>query len=165
MCSFLVSEEDINNIIVYFVTQFKLELELKCYLKNKMILKKMKIKNEIKYCAEKEEKLNNKIIIISSVSKFYPINQYPLILKLNKDIYHNLRKSLFLNLLSDKNLSIKSHLLLWKEYLEIDKLKNKFKYKDIKEVINEEIRKEKNIDIIQNDLLRTQFLQEKKRAF
>ena len=139
-----------------------------------MILKNMKIMNEIKYCPEKEEKLNNKIIVISSVSKFYPINQYPVLLSLNKEIYPNLRKSLFLNLLSDKNISIESHLLLLKEYLQIDKLKNKFKYKDTKEVIyisfdkeviNEEIREEENINVIEKDLLRTKFLKEKSQHF
>ena len=174
MCSFLVPEEVINNIIVHFGTQFKLEFKLKSYLKNKMILKNIKIKNQVKYCPEKEEKLNNKIIIISSIAKFYPISQYPLILKLNKVIYNNLRKSLFLNLLSDKNISIESHLLLWKEYLKIDKLKKKFKYKGTKEVIyisrdkeviNEGIGEEQNLNAIQKDLLRTQFLQEKKEHF
>ena len=174
MCSFLVPEEVINEIIIHFGTQFKFEFKLKCYLKNKMILKNMKIKNEIKYCPEKEEKLNNKITVISSVSRFYPINKYPLLLKLNKDIYPNLRKSLFLNLLSDKNLSIESHILLLKEYLEIDKLKKKYKYKGTKEVLsishdkqekNKKIREEKNINVIQKDLLRTQFLQEKNEHF
>ena len=175
MCCFLVSEKVINEIIAHYSIQFKLEYGLKCYLKNKMIIKNMKIRNEIKYCPEKEEKLNNKIIFITSVSKFCPIKNYPLLLRMNRTIYPNLRKSIFLNLLLDnKNLSIKSHLLLWKEYLEIDKLKKKFKYKDIKEVIyisldkeviNEEIREEKNIHVIQKDLLRTKFLQNNKEHF
>ena len=81
---------------------------------------------------------------------------------------------MFIDLLLDNNLSIDSHILLWKEYLEIDKLKKKFKYKDIKEVIyisldkeeiNEEIREEKNIMVIQKDLLRTKFLFEHKEHF
>ena len=175
MCCFLVSEKVINEIIAHYSIQFKLEYGLKCYLKNKMIIKNMKIRNEIKYCPEKEEKLNNKIIFITSVSKFCPIKNYPLLLRMNRTIYPNLRKSIFLNLLLDnKNLSIKSHLLLWKEYLEIDKLKKKFKYKDIKEVIyisldkeviNEEIREEKNIHVIQKDLLRTKFLTNNKEHF
>ena len=174
MSSFLVPENVINEIIVYYGTQFKLEYDLKCYLKNKILLKNIKIRNQIKYCTEKEEKLYNKIIIISSVAKYFPIKEYLKFLQLNKKLYKNLRKKIFLDLLSEKNLSIESRLLLWKEYLEIDKLKKKFKYKDIKEVIyislnkeeiNEEIREEKTIFIIQKDLQRTKFLYEHKEHF
>ena len=174
MSSFLVPENVINEIIVYYGTQFKLEYDLKCYLKDKILLKNIKIRNQIKYCAEKDEKLYNKIIIISSVAKYFPIKDYPQLLKLELKLYKNLRKKIFLDLLSDKKLSIESHLLLWKEYLEVDKLKIKFKYKDIKEVIyisldkeeiNEEIREEKNIYIIQKDLERTKFLNEHKEYF
>ena len=174
MSSFLVPENVINEIIVYYGTQFKLEYHLKCYLKDKILLKNIKIRNQIKYCAEKDEKLYNKIIIISSVAKYFPIKDYPQLLKLDLKLYKNLRKKIFLDLLSDKKLSIESHLLLWKEYLEIDKLKTKFKYKDIKEVIyisldkeeiNEEIREEKNIYTIQKDLQRTKFINEHKEHY
>ena len=174
MSSFLVPEEVINEIIVYYGTHFKLEYNLKCYLKNKILLKNIIIRNQIKYCVEKDEKLYNKIIIISSVAKYFPIKDYIKFLQLNKKLYQNLRKKIFIDLLLDNNLSIDSHILLWKEYLEIDKLKKKFKYKDIKEVIyisldkeeiNEEIREEKNIMVIQKDLLRTKFLFEHKEHF
>ena len=174
MSSFLVPEEVINEIIVYYGTHFKLEYNLKCYLKNKILLKNIIIRNQIKYCVEKDEKLYNKIIIISSVAKYFPIKDYTKFLQLNKKLYQNLRKKIFIDLLLDNNLSIDSHILLWKEYLEIDKLKKKFKYKDIKEVIyisldkeeiNEEIREEKNIMVIQKDLLRTKFLFEHKEHF
>ena len=167
MCCFLVPELIINEIIIYYSGQFKFEYELKCYLKNKMILKNMKIRNNIKNCPEKEEKLNNKVIILSSVSKFYPIKDYVSLLKIDKKLCGNLRKSMFINLLSDPNLSIDSHIKLLKEYLQIKELKKKFKYKDIKEVIyvsldkeqiNEEIREEKNINVIEKDLLRTKFV-------
>ena len=174
MSSFLVPEEVINEIIVYYGTHFKLDYKLKCYLKNKILLKNIIIRNQIKYCVEKDEKLYNKIIIISSVAKYFPIKDYIKFLQLNKKLYQNLRKKIFIDLLLDNNLSIDSHILLWKEYLEIDKLKKKFKYKDIKEVIyisldkeeiNEEIREEKNIMVIQKDLLRTKFLFEHKEHF
>ena len=164
MCCFLVPENIINEIIIYYGAQFKFEYDLKCYLKNKIIVNNTKIRNQIQYSPKKEEYLNNKIICISSISKFLPKKDYLILLKLNKTIYPNLRKQLFINLLSDKNLSIDSHLLLWKEYLQIEKIKKNFKYKDIKELIyisidkgkiNEEIREEDSIDIIDKDLKRT----------
>ena len=174
MCCFLVPEKVINDIIAYYGTQFKLEYDIKCYLKNKMIAKNMKVIHHIKFCSDKDEKLNNKIICISNLSKYYPIKDLPSLLKLNKKLYPNLRKNIFLKLLSDRNLSINSHIILWKEYLQIEKIKKDFKYKDIKEgiylseekgKINEEIREEKNIYIIEKDLLRTLFTQKNKTHF
>ena len=174
MCCFLVPENIINEIIVYYGAQFKLEYDIKCYLKNKMIVKNMKVIHHIKVCADKDEKLNNKIICISSLSKYYPINQLPTLLKLNKKIYEKLRKGIFLTLLSDKNLPINSHIILWKEYLQIEKIKKDFKYKDIKEGIslsaekgkvNVEIGEEKSVYIIEKDLLRTLFIQKNKSHF
>ena len=174
MCCFLVPEKVINEIIIYYGAQFKLEYDIKNYLKNKMIVKNMKVIHHIKFCSDKDEKLNNKIICISNLSKYYPINELPSLLKLNKKIYQKLRKNIFLKLLSDKNLSINSHLILWKEYLQIEKIKKDFKYKDIKEGIylsvekgniNEEIREEKTINIIEKDLLRTSFIQKNKSHF
>ena len=174
MCCFLVPEKVINDILIYYGTQFKLEYDIKCYLKNKMIVKNMKVIHHIKFCSDKDEKLNNKIICISHLSKYLPINELPSLLKLNKNLYKKLRKSIFLRLLSDRNLSINSHLILWKEYLQIEKIKKDFKYKDIKEgiylseekgKINTEIREEKNIYIIEKDLSRTLFLQKNKSHF
>ncbi len=174
MCCFLVPEIIINEIIIHYGAQFKFEYDLKCFLKNKIIVHNTKIRNQIKNCSDKEEPLNKKIICISSVSKFIPKKDYLLLLKMNKKIYPNLRKSIILNLLSEENLSIDSHLLLWKEYLQIEKIKQKFKYKDIKEVIyisidkgeiNEEIREEKNINTINKDLRRTAIVQKEKNYF
>ena len=167
MYCFMLPEEVINDILIHYEKQFKLEIDLKNYLNNKMILYNFKIKNQIKFYSEKEKNLNNSIILISSLSKFYPIKEYPLLFQLSKELYPNLRKKIFLNLFSDKNLSIDSHLLLWKEYLEIDKLKNKYIYKDIKkeiyispdkDEISEKIKNEKYILVISKDLLRTKFL-------
>ena len=174
MCCFLVPEKIINEIIIYYGAQFKFEYDLKCFLKNKIIVHNTKIRNQIRYCSEKEEPLNKKIICISSVSKFVPRKDLRLLLKMNKKLYPNLRKSIIISLLSEENLSIDSHLLLWKEYLEIENIKKKFKYQDIKEVIyisidkdeiNEEIREEKNINVIDKDLLRTSIVQKDKKYF
>ena len=171
MCGFLVPEKVINEIINYYGTQFKFEYELKCYLKNIMLINNIRIINNIKDFREKDENISNKIICISSVSEFCPIKDYISFLKLNKKLYPHIRKNIFLNLLSNEKLSINSHLLLWKEYLQIEKLKKEFKYKDIKELIyispdkgtiNEEIGEKKNIIVIENDLLRTNFIDQNK---
>ena len=174
MCCFLVPEKVINEIINYYGIQFKLEYELKCYLKNIMLIKNIRIKNRLTICFEKDEVINNKIICISSVSKFFPIKEYLLFLKLNRKLYPSLKKNIILNLLSDEKISINSHLILWREYLQIDKLKKSFKYKDIKELIyisiekdtiNEELGEKSNINIIENDLLRTIFIDQNKEHF
>ena len=173
MCCFLVPENVINEIIANYGIQFKFEFELKCYLKNIMLINNIKIKNNIKFCLEKEE-IINKIICISSISKFCPIKDYLKFLKLNKKLYPLLKKNIILNLLSDEKLSIDSHLRLWKEFLQIEKLKKQFKYKDIKELIyiskdkdtiNEEIGEEDNINVIENDLLRTNFIDKNKEHY
>ena len=44
MCCFLVPQKIIEEIIIYYGAQFKFELNMKCYLKDKMIVKNMKIK-------------------------------------------------------------------------------------------------------------------------
>ena len=62
MCCFLVPENVINNIIVYYGIQFKLEFKLKKYLKNILFIKNIRIRNIIKYCPDKDEVINNKII-------------------------------------------------------------------------------------------------------
>lgn len=164
MCCFLVPENVINDIIVYYGIQFKLEFKLKKYLKNILFIKNIRIRNIIKYCPDKDEVTNNKIICNSSIAR---LKDYSLILKLNKKMSANLRKYLFSHLLSDEKLSINSHLLLWKEYLQIEKLKKEFKYKHIKDIIyissekdtiNEELGEEKTITVIEKDLIRTKFV-------
>ena len=161
MCCFLVPQKTIEEIILYYGAQFKFENDIKCYLKNKMIVKNMKIKHTKKFCDDKNEKINNKIIVISSLSNFYPIKKYSSLFLINKDIYPKLRKNIFLNLLSDNNLKIESHLKLWKEYLQIEKLKKELNYQNIKEklkIINDD----KIEFVIEKDVLRTVFIQKNK---
>ena len=171
MCCFLVPQKIIEEIIVYYGAQLKLEYNIKCYLKNIMTVKNMKIRHIKKYCIEKEEKMINKIIIISSFSKYYPIDKYPILFKLNRGIYPKLKKRIFSNLLSDTKLSIDSHIKLWREYLKIDKIKKRINYYDIKESIDysiqnghikEELKEGKNIFLIEKDVLRTLFIQKNK---
>lgn len=171
MCCFLVPQKIIEDIIIYYGSMFKFEYDIKCYLKNKMTVKNMKVKHQKKYCIEKDEKINNKIIIISSLSKFYPVEKYHNLLLLNKNMYPKLKKNILLNLLSDKKLSIDSHLKLWREILEIESIKKDFKYQEIKKEINisfdngdikNELKQGKNIFLIEKDVIRTLFIQKNK---
>ena len=167
MCCFLVPQKIIEEIIIYYGAQFKFELNMKCYLKDKMIVKNMKIKYTKKSCDDKNEKINNKIIIISSLSNFYPIEKYPQLLLLNKEIYSKLRKNIFLNLLNRNNLQIDYHLKLWKKHLQIEQIKKEYNYKNIKKynfVSDENIKKESNEDkfLIEKDVFRTTFIQKNK---
>ena len=171
MCCFLVPQKVIEEIIVYYGEQFKFEYNIKCYLKNKMIVKNMKIRHIKKLCNEKNEKINNKIIIISSFINFFPLEKYPSFFKLNKNIYPKLRKNVFLNVLSNKYFtSIDSHIKLWKDYLKIETIKKKLNYQSIKKSIDFSIKKtNKKVDskdenqlIIENDVLRTLFVKKNK---
>ena len=172
MCCFLVPQNIIEDIIIYYGGQFKFEYNLKCYLKNKMTVKNMKVRHMKRYCNDKNEKINKKIIIISSFSYYYPIDKIQALLKLNKKIYPKLRKKIFLNILSDKKLtSIDSHIKLWKEYLLIDKIKKKLNYQNIKKSIDiiaehgpkkKESKKEETRYLIEKDVLRTLFIQKNK---
>ena len=105
MCCFLVPQKVIENIIIYYGGQFKFEYNIKCYLKNKMTVKNIKVRQMNRYCNDKNEKANNKIIIISSFSKFSPKEKILNLLILNKKIYSKVRKKIFLNILSDKKLT------------------------------------------------------------
>ena len=167
MCCFLVPQKIIEEIIIYYGAQFKFELNMKCYLKDKMIVKNMKIKYTKKSCDDKNEKINNKIIIISSLSNFYPIEKYPQLLLLNKEIYSKLRKNIFLNLLNRNHLQIDYHIKLWKKHLQIEQIKKEYNYKNIKKynfVSDENIKKELNEDkfLIEKDVFRTTFIQKNK---
>ena len=133
MCCFLVPQNVIEDIIIYYGAHFKFDYETKCYLKNIMTVKNMKVMHLRKICSDKVAKLNNKILLVSSVSTFYPIENYLILFLTNKKIYPKLKKNIFLNLISDKRFSsIDSHIKLWKEYLQIDKIKKNYVYENIK---------------------------------
>ena len=60
MCCFLLLQKTIEKIILYYGAQFKFNNDIKSYLKNKIILKNMKIKETKKFCDDKDGKINNK---------------------------------------------------------------------------------------------------------
>jgi hypothetical protein len=171
MCCFLVPQKIIEDIIIYYGALFKFEYEIKNYLKNKMTVKNMKVRHQKKYCMEKDEKMYNKIIVLSFSAKYYPIEKYPLLFTLNNKMYPKLKQNIFLNILSDDKLPIESHLKYLRIILNIDKIKNDFNYPEIKKQVNisvdngdlkDEIKQGKNIFIIEKDVVRTLFIQKNK---
>ena len=149
---------------------------MKYYFKMKMIvIKNMKLKNQKKYFSNKEQILNNKLILISNTSKYFQAKTYPTFFKLNKELYPKLRKKIFLNLFSDFNLEISAHIKLWHQILEIahiklwhqileiKKIKSKYNYEKIKkEVANKNIKNIDNIFVIEKDIERTNFIRNNK---
>ncbi len=168
MCDFQVSEIIISEIIRNFDELFKFDHNMKFYFKMKMIvIKNMKLKNQKKYFTNKEQILNNKLILISNTSKFFPVQKYQTFLKLNKELYPKLRKKIFLNIFSEFNIEISSHIILWQEILEIKEIKKNFNYEKIKSE-NLEKNKEKNaqnIFVIEKDVMRTTFIKNNKEHF
>ena len=167
MCDFQVHENIISEIIRNFDDIFKFDYNMKYYFKMKMIvIKNMKLKNQKKYFSNKEQILNNKLILISNTSKYFQINTYPTFLKLNKELYPKLRKKIFLNLFSDFNLEISSHIKLWHQILEIKRIKDKYNYAKIKsETIKQNIKNVDNIFVIEKDVQRTTFIRDNKSHF
>ena len=165
MCDFQVHENIISEIIRNFDDIFKFEHSMKYYFKMKMIvIKNMKLKNQKKYFSNKEQILNNKLILISNTSKFFASQKYLTFLKLNKELYPKLRKKIFLNLFSDFNLQASSHVKLWQQILEIKKIKEKYNYQKIKKEQNNK-KDVKNIVVIEKDVKRTTSIKDNKEHF
>ena len=164
MCDFQIDEIIISEILRNFDDIFKFDYNMKYYFKMKMIvIKNMKLKNQKKYFSNKEQILNNKLILISNTSKYFQAKTYPTFFKLNKELYPKLRKKIFLNLFSDFNLEISAHIKLWHQILEIKKIKSKYNYEKIKkEVANKNIKNIDNIFVIEKDIERTNFIRNNK---
>ena len=164
MCDFQVDEIIISEILRNFDDIFKFDYNMKYYFKMKMIvIKNMKLKNQKKYFSNKEQILNNKLILISNTSKYFQAKTFPTFFKLNKELYPKLRKKIFLNLFSDFNLEISAHIKLWHQILEIKRIKNKYNYEKIKkEVTDKNIKNIDNIFVIEKDIERTTFIRDNK---
>ena len=165
--SFLPNKE-IKHLLNYYFQYVEKNQEEKLYLQNKAKVKYITIINKKVFCKKNERPLTNKLIIISSVSKFLKMNEYLKLITLNKQISKRIKKYIFLNILSNDNLKINSHLKLWHECLKINEIKNTYKYLDIKKGIDnainqgqigQDIKVLKNMEVIEQDLKRTDFVQ------
>ena len=164
MCFFGVNEIIIEEIIEDYCKDFHLYEDQFLYLKNKIKVNNISKDNNIVIDRKEDLYMNNNIIILNSASKYLHLNELQNLFLLDKNIY----KKLILNPLSNPNIPIQKILLFWNHWLKIDQLKNNYLYKDIKKGINISIfqnqikkgtKERKNMEVIEQDLRRTYFLQ------
>ena len=131
-------------------------------IKNK---NKNKIKEEYKFIILNEEnsddlKLNLLIYAINNLD--LDLDDYFNILKLNKTYYNTLKKVFYRKiLLKYPNIEIAKKIKIWKIILDCDLNKTKYNYQEIKNKIKENPSNQKGRDVIDLDIVRTSFIQDK----
>ena len=165
MFKFSISDIKIVEIINNYKNFFRINDSYMMYLQNIILLEKLKLKNINTNSTDNDYK---KEIIVISVSKFIPEEEYGKIFLLKKKLYPNLRIGLYDNIFQHKKLNKEVHIKYLGEYLKIKKIKDSCKYEEIKQKINnsffeqnkndQKIKKQK--ELIQHDLNRTLFLKE-----
>ena len=167
MCLFGVNEKIIKDIIEeYYKNKLYLDSQQLCYLQNKIVINNV-LNKGISCVGEKMDlTINNTIIILTLASNYLKLNEYPKLFKLNKKIYKILNKNIILNILSNSKFPIDKTLMFWNHCLKIEELKKTYNYKSIKSGISifqnqikTDTKKLKNIEIIEQDLRRTYFIQ------
>ena len=168
MCLFEVNAKIIEEIIEDYNKELYLDNKRELYLKNKIIMNSFVKKGNSFINDKKNLTINNNIIILTFASNYLNVNELPNLFKLNKRIYKILNKNIILNLLSNSNIPIEKTLIFWNQLLKIEEIKKVYVYKGIKSGINlsiyqDQIKKGtkqlKNMDVIQQDLKRTYFIQ------
>ena len=167
MCSFLISEKDIIDIFNFYIEKFKLGMEPYHYCLNILKVKfKKKYLNLNESVEQMKDKygclLTNKEIILLNAAKFLSKQDYINIFKINKSINNKLRNLLLKHQLTQFNITIDERLSIWEIFLNINELKTKFNYLDIKNKIlntkeNEDaevIEKLLNLDLSRTPLFR-----------
>ena len=162
MCNFLVSEKTILDIISYFVEIFDLGIESLYYFKIKLAVnfKKNYLKVNENYDEIKDKYgffMTNLELIILNVSKFLPKDNYINIFKINKSINSKLRINLLKYQLNKFNISIDGRLKIWEIILEIEDIKKKYNYSELKNSLKniDESKVSKSFPVIDLDLGRT----------
>ena len=162
MCNFLVSEKTILDIISYFVEIFDLGIESLYYFKIKLAVnfKKNYLKVNENYDEIKDKYgffMTNLELIILNVSKFLPKDNYINIFKINKSINSKLRTNLLKYQLNKFNISIDGRLKIWEIILEIEDIKKKYNYSELKNSLKniDESKFSKSFPVIDLDLERT----------
>ena len=174
MSYFGFNNNNIKIVILDFCARFEFSNETKeyfinlidCYeLHNYKILKRNLSLND------KYNKINDKsyICIISNIFIFLPIKERIKLFLLNKqfNIKNNLKKEIFIKILTQKNISLSNRLIIWEVILNISKLKSKYNYQEIKEStfkrlssgeLQKGTRPYNNNETITKDVKRTVFL-------
>ena len=107
---------------------------------------------------------NSKIKILLFSLKYLNKDDIISILCLNKECYHKMKKIVYKNILIkfNKNIDKKKHADIWKIILNCNSTKKKYNYKEILESINKSQKKEAIFDIIELDVIRTSFVNNRK---
>ena len=156
MCSFLVPESNINNIIKSFSDKFNFSKSTLNYFQNLLY-----INNQNKIL----KKDSKNLVIISSLLKYLPQNELIKFLCLNKTMYPDIRKIIGKYILSNENLNMDRRLEIWGDILKLKEIMKLDTYNLVKEAMEFRIKdnlldeKEKrNISVIKVDLIRTPFI-------
>lgn len=110
MCSFLVPESTINNIIKFYSDKFNFSRSTLKYFQNLLYINN---KNEI---IKKDSK---NLFIISCLLKFLPQNELIKFLCLNKAMSQDIRKIIGKFILSNENLIIDKRVKIWGDILKL----------------------------------------------
>ena len=107
---------------------------------------------------------NSKIKILLFSMKYLNKDDIISILCLNKECYNKMKKIVYKNILIkfNKNIDRKKHVDIWKIVLNYNSTKKKYNYKDILESINKSQSKVPVFDIIELDIIRTSFVNNRK---
>ena len=156
MCSFLVPESTINNIIKFYSDKFNFSRSTLKYFQNLLYINN---KNEI---IKKDSK---NLFIISCLLKFLPQNELIKFLCLNKAMSQDIRKIIGKFILSNENLIIDKRVKIWGDILKLKDIMKLDTYNLVKQAMEFRTKdnlldeKEKtNIHVIKVDLIRTPFI-------
>ena len=176
MCYFLVTESTIQEIIDDYVFYFDLGIECFYYLQALLQTKFKKQYLKIRQNYEEQKikygyHLSSNELIILNASKFLPKYDYINIFKINKDINLKIRTNLLKYQLTKFDISIDERIQIWEIFLNIEQIKKKYNYSEIKKNFlennnnsNKELNptKKKNLSIIDMDLERTPLFRDNK---
>jgi hypothetical protein len=158
MCSFLVPESIINNIIKFYSDQFNFPKSALNYFNNLLYINN---KNKI---IKKDSK---NLFIISCLLKFLPQNELIKLLCLNKALHQDLRKIIGKYILSNENLNIDKRMEIWGDILKLKEIMKLDTYNLVKKVMESRTKdnmldenEKTNISVIKVDLIRTPFIYE-----
>ena len=110
-----------------------------------------------KYC-EDFKKLQPREILLAYGMKFLPLNDFPSLLTINKNVYDSLAKPVFKNILFKyNNMPIETRIKIWKNLINYHEISKKYNYQDTLSKIKEIKIDKDSPDIIDLDAMRTPF--------
>ena len=111
-----------------------------------------------KYNRESNRKNRNKMISVSYSVYFLDLEDYKNMMLLNREYYNSLKKVIYkLILLKYPYINIGKKISIWKIMLNFSENKKKYNYNEIRKIILEKSSNEKGRDVIDLDVVRTAF--------